>query len=80
MSTTSADLPTETLGVVAHGAGDLRVESVPLRRPAASEAVVEIAYGGVCGSDLHYWTHGAAATTSRTCGSSMVASSRHPPR
>jgi len=60
MSTTSADLPTETLGVVAHGAGDLRVESVPLRRPAASEAVVEIAYGGVCGSDLHYWTHGAA--------------------
>src|SRR6476659_7001761 len=60
MSTTGADLPTETLGVVAHGAGDLRVESVPLRRPAASEAVVEIAYGGVCGSDLHYWTHGAA--------------------
>ena len=35
MSTTSADLPTETLGVVAHGAGDLRVEPVPLRRPAS---------------------------------------------
>ncbi len=22
--------------------------------------MVEIAYGGICGSDLHYWTHGAA--------------------
>jgi len=32
-----------------------------LRRPAASEAVVEIAYGRASGgSDLHYWTHGAA--------------------
>jgi L-idonate 5-dehydrogenase len=47
-------------GVVAHAAGDLRVEDVALREPAADEAVVEIAYGGICGSDLHYWTHGAA--------------------
>jgi threonine synthase len=22
--------------------------------------VVEVAYGGICGSDLHYWLHGAA--------------------
>ena len=22
--------------------------------------MIEVAYGGVCGSDLHYWTHGAA--------------------
>ena len=27
---------------------------------APDEAVVEIAYGGICGSDLHYWQHGAA--------------------
>lgn len=33
---------------------------MPLRSLADNEAVVEIAYGGVCGSDLHYWTHGAA--------------------
>ena len=50
----------EILGVVAHGAGDLRVEPVEPGVPAADEAVVEIAYGGVCGSDLHYWQHGAA--------------------
>ncbi|MDI9897145.1 L-idonate 5-dehydrogenase [Rhodococcus sp. IEGM 1381] len=51
---------TMTLGVVAHAAGDLRVEQVPVRDPRADEAVVEVAFGGVCGSDLHYWTHGAA--------------------
>ena len=28
--------------------------------PGPDEAVVEIAYGGICGSDLHYWLHGAA--------------------
>ncbi|MGO4614012.1 L-idonate 5-dehydrogenase [Nocardia sp. 2YAB30] len=60
MSTTDIDLPTQTLGVVAHAAGDLRVESIPLRRPEPSDTVVEIAYGGICGSDLHYWIHGAA--------------------
>src|SRR3546814_14096271 len=39
---------------------DLRVEHVALTAPTAEQAVIEIAYGGVCGSDLHYWTHGAA--------------------
>ena len=53
-------LPSESLGVVAHAAHDLRVEPLPLRPPRHDEAVVEVAYGGVCGSDLHYWTHGAA--------------------
>ncbi|WP_125614992.1 L-idonate 5-dehydrogenase [Specibacter cremeus] len=53
-------LPTSASAVVAHGKDDLRVESVTLREPAADEAVVEIAYGGICGSDLHYWLHGAA--------------------
>lgn len=53
-------LPDTTLAVVAHGAGDLRIERVPVGDPGPDESVVEIAYGGVCGSDLHYWTHGAA--------------------
>ncbi|HET8796018.1 MAG TPA: L-idonate 5-dehydrogenase [Arthrobacter sp.] len=46
--------------VVVHKAGDLRVEPRDLPAPRADEAVVEIAYGGICGSDLHYWSHGAA--------------------
>jgi len=49
--------------VVAHGADDLRVEDVPEPSPALDEAIVEIAYGGICGSDLHYWQHGAAGAS-----------------
>jgi L-idonate 5-dehydrogenase len=56
----SITLPTSGPAVVAHGKGDLRIEDIPLTVPAADEAIVEIAYGGICGSDLHYWLHGAA--------------------
>jgi L-iditol 2-dehydrogenase/L-idonate 5-dehydrogenase len=48
------------MAVVAHAAEDLRLEYLPLESPAVDEAVVEVAYGGICGSDLHYWMHGAA--------------------
>lgn len=53
----------ENLGIVAHAANDLRVEALPEPTPAADEAVVAIDYGGVCGSDLHYWLHGAAGAS-----------------
>ncbi|MBB6406949.1 L-idonate 5-dehydrogenase [Arthrobacter sp. AZCC_0090] len=53
-------LPRTSPAVVAHAAGDLRIEDITLSAPAPNQAVVEIAYGGICGSDLHYWLHGAA--------------------
>ena len=53
-------LPATGPALVAHSAGDLRIDEVPLPAPAADEAVVEVRYGGICGSDLHYWLHGAA--------------------
>lgn len=53
-------LGTGALAVVAHGPGDLRIETVQLSAPAPDEAVVRIEYGGICGSDLHYWIDGAA--------------------
>jgi L-idonate 5-dehydrogenase len=53
-------LPATTAAVVAHAAGDLRIEDIPVPAPAPDEAVVEVAFGGICGSDLHYWLHGAA--------------------
>lgn len=53
-------LPQSAPAVVAHAAGDLRIEDITLTVPAPDQAVVEIAYGGICGSDLHYWLHGAA--------------------
>lgn len=51
------------IAVVAHAADDLRVEDIGAPAPRADEAVVEIAYGGICGSDLHYWRHGAAGAS-----------------
>ncbi|MDH6627323.1 L-idonate 5-dehydrogenase [Streptomyces sp. LBL] len=43
---------------VIHGPGDLRVEEVPVPSPGTGQALVAVRYGGVCGSDLHYWRHG----------------------
>ncbi|MBX3310374.1 MAG: L-idonate 5-dehydrogenase [Cryobacterium sp.] len=53
-------IPETAIGVVAHGKDDLRVESLTRERPTSNEAVVHVAYGGICGSDLHYWLDGAA--------------------
>lgn len=44
--------------IVAHGAGDLRMDVIPLREPGPTEAVVRVALGGICGSDLHYRREG----------------------
>ncbi len=50
-------------GIVIHKAGDLRVRDVGEPAPAADEAIVEIAYGGICGSDLHYWKDGTSGAS-----------------
>ncbi len=47
------------LACVAHGAGDLRVEERLDPTPADGEIGVEVAFGGICGSDLHYYHRGA---------------------
>ncbi|WEO98383.1 L-idonate 5-dehydrogenase [Streptomyces sp. FXJ1.172] len=46
------------LGCVLHGAGDLRVAELAVPVPGPGEALVAVRYGGICGSDLHYWRHG----------------------
>lgn len=58
--TGTIDLPASGPAVVAHAAGDLRIDDVALGSPGRDEAVIEVAFGGICGSDLHYWLHGAA--------------------
>jgi L-idonate 5-dehydrogenase len=45
--------------VTVHGAGDLRVDDVPVPEAGPGTALVDIVYGGVCGSDLHYYHRGA---------------------
>lgn len=46
------------LGCVIHGQGDLRVEELASPSPGPGQVLVAVRYGGVCGSDLHYWRHG----------------------
>jgi L-idonate 5-dehydrogenase len=46
------------LGCVIHGQGDLRTEELAAPTPGPGQALVAVRYGGVCGSDLHYWRHG----------------------
>ena len=47
------------LAAVCHGKKDLRIEQVEERALAADEVRVSVAYGGICGSDLHYFHRGA---------------------
>ena len=44
--------------IVIHAAGDLRIEDRATPEPGAGEVQVQIAAGGICGSDLHYFNHG----------------------
>jgi L-idonate 5-dehydrogenase len=41
-----------------HEKGDIRVETQPVAGPGPGEALVAIAAGGICGSDLHYYLDG----------------------
>jgi len=48
--------------VVIHAPKDLRIDSFPDPSPGPGEVRVQIAAGGICGSDLHYYHHGGFGT------------------
>jgi L-idonate 5-dehydrogenase len=49
--------------LVCHAARDVRIEEAPAPGAlAAQEVLVRVAYGGICGSDLHYQQHGGFGT------------------
>lgn len=48
--------------IVVHGAGDLRIEDVPTPVAGPDEVLVEMEYGGICGSDIAYWRKGISGT------------------
>lgn len=49
--------------LVCHDARDLRIEEHPAPDSLApDEALVRVAFGGICGSDLHYQQHGGFGT------------------
>ena len=45
-------------GLVVHAPKDLRVETLPDQALGPHDVRVRIAAGGICGSDLHYFSHG----------------------
>lgn len=47
------------LAATCHGAGDLRIETRDDPPLAPDEVRVAVAYGGICGSDMHYYHRGA---------------------
>lgn len=48
--------------IVIHAAKDLRIDDQPVPVLGAGEVLIELATGGVCGSDLHYYNHGGFGT------------------
>ncbi len=48
--------------VICHSAKDLRIENSELPDLQAHQLRVNVAYGGICGSDLHYYQHGGFGT------------------
>ncbi|MEP7314169.1 MAG: L-idonate 5-dehydrogenase, partial [Pseudomonadota bacterium] len=47
------------LAAVCHGKKDLRIDQIADRPLKPGEVRVGVAYGGICGSDLHYYHRGA---------------------
>ena len=48
--------------VVVHGKNDLRVEEIADPVCGSGEVLVEMEWGGICGSDVSYWKSGASGT------------------
>lgn len=48
--------------VICHSANDLRIENTELPAMGEHQLLVNVAYGGICGSDLHYYQHGGFGT------------------
>ncbi len=48
--------------LVIHAANDLRIEDVVTPEVLPNQMRVHVRYGGICGSDLHYYNHGGFGT------------------
>ena len=48
--------------IVCHGPRDLRIQDAEIPAPGAHQLLVRVAFGGICGSDLHYFQHGGFGT------------------
>ncbi|CAH1797257.1 unnamed protein product [Owenia fusiformis] len=49
----------KNISAILYSKGDLRLEERDIPTPGKGEVQVSIHSVGICGSDVHYWTHGA---------------------
>lgn len=52
-------MATENLTAVLHKVDDIRLENLPIPEPKDNQVLLKMDSVGICGSDVHYWTHGA---------------------
>nr|CDJ81398.1 Alcohol dehydrogenase GroES and Alcohol dehydrogenase domain containing protein [Haemonchus contortus] len=50
---------TDNLSAVLYGVDDIRLEQREIPTPMANQLLIRVHTVGICGSDVHYWTHGA---------------------
>jgi L-iditol 2-dehydrogenase len=51
-------IPEKTTACVLHAVNDIRLEERATPKPGPNEVLIAVRSVGICGSDVHYWTHG----------------------
>merc|ERR1712062_298018 len=62
MGTRSVNLdmaPHDNLTAILYKTDDIRLEQQDIVEPAPDQVLLRMDSVGICGSDVHYWTHGA---------------------
>jgi len=49
----------DNLTAILHKVGDIRLEQKDVPEPGPEQVLLKMDSVGICGSDVHYWTHGA---------------------
>ncbi|KAL6743457.1 hypothetical protein Aduo_016496 [Ancylostoma duodenale] len=52
-------MPEDNLSAVLYGVNDIRLEQREIPKQADNQLLISVNTVGICGSDVHYWTHGA---------------------
>ncbi|KJE93008.1 sorbitol dehydrogenase [Capsaspora owczarzaki ATCC 30864] len=57
----------DNVAAVLHGINDIRMEPVARPTPGPNDVLIAMKAVGICGSDVHYWTHGRIGDFVLTC-------------
>ncbi|KHJ78776.1 GroES-like protein, partial [Oesophagostomum dentatum] len=49
----------DNLSAILYGVNDIRLEQREVPKPGDGQLLIKVNTVGICGSDVHYWTHGA---------------------